>query len=381
MKIADLFINIFLKDTGVEKGLKKTETSMQGIVSSSLLAKAAVLGVIAALERMTGAASQRGMDLYKFQKATGLSAQELQKWQYAAGRFDVSGQEMAETISNLQGSMTDMLMGKGAPEAMGLFSQFGIELDPTKFRDTFYLMGKIQEFAKKAPPDVARNLLKSLNINDNVLQMLKSMDLEKDKISKKFIITDDEITKLTEINKAWKDMWFAVQSLGTKFVAKNGLFAVDTLRNVFTLFTNIASAIADIIDKSQALKVGLAAIAAIILAVFAPITAAVSAIILLLSDVQNLLNGKDSVIGKVGKWFEGSQGEASRPWEKNAAIPEQPWMKGGGETDNSKVVNINAYLETPANASPKEFATSLEKEMSNAFYSSSVMNQQKRSGP
>ncbi len=245
MTIAELFVNIGLKgaDTTV-KGLKGIAKGVDNIASTSLAAKAAVLGMIVGMERLTGFASQVGMDLHKFTTTTGLSSRELQKWQYAAGRFDVSGEEMTNTIMGVQSAMTDMLMGKGQPESLGLLAD-AVGFDPKKANDTFYVMRKIQQFAKTQPPGLASNLLKSFGISANMFQALKSMNLEKDKIAEKDIITDEEKQRLVDINIAWKDFWHTLKTLSIKAVAKDGIEGIKVLTDAFKSLMDIGKYVFD----------------------------------------------------------------------------------------------------------------------------------------
>ncbi len=294
MKIADLFINLALGGGDkTKKGLKDVEKGMDGIKDSGLAAKAAILAVIYGAERLTGFASQIGMDLYKFGVTTGLSTDELQKWQYAAMRFDVSGEEMAGTIKGIQSAMSDMLLGKGPPDTMAL-----VGIDPKRARDTYYVLSRLQEFAKTHPPDIANNLLKSFGISDNVFQMLKSSSLEIDKISKKNIIGEREIMRLKEVNIAWKDFWFNLKLMGVHLVAKDGIEAINELSNAFKLLIDVGDNIKKLAEQFPVLKaVAIAAAVAISLA-FAPLATLITGLVFSLSELQKMREGKETFIGK-----------------------------------------------------------------------------------
>ncbi len=318
MTIAELFIKLGI--TGTEenaKKLKETDKGMKDIGSTALATKAAIIGMVVGLERLTGYASQVGMDLHKFNVTTGLSTEELQKWQYAAMRFDVSGEEMSNTIRGVQNSMSDMLMGKGSPEALGLLAD-KVGFDPARARDTFYVMSKIQEFAKKMPPDIASNLLKSFGISDNMFQALKSMDLAVDKISKKHIISEGEIKRLKDINIAWKDFWFSLKTMGIKFIAAEGIQGIKILTNAFKGLTTIGKMVSDLTKKFVGLKGVLMIIGAAVAAYFAPITVAVAGLIYLLSEFQKYKEGKENLFSTVG---EGAN---------KAVSGVTGWFKGGG---------------------------------------------------
>lgn len=321
MTIAEFFINLGVKGAdGVGKALKGVKDGMGGISESSLAAKAAVLGVVYGLERLTGFASQIGMDLNKFATTTGLSTHELQKWQYAMGRFDVTADATASTIKNVQNAMTDMMLGKGAPGALDLLAD-SVGFDPKKADDTFYVMGKLQAFAKKEKPGVAHSLLKDFGIDDNFFQGMKSMDLSIDKLNKEDFITKRQERQLTEINKAWKDFWFGLRTMGVKIVAEEGLGAVTELGGAFKFLKDAAIWVVELIEKFQFLKIAIVGIGIALAIYFAPITALIAGIILVMSDIQKFREGKDSVTGKIAKFNPfGEAGEtAGKANPKNSA--------------------------------------------------------------
>ncbi len=297
MTIGELFINLVIK--GGEKAgrtIGAVNKSVEDLRSNSLAAKAAIVGMVYGFERLTGFASQIGMDLYKFGVTTGLSTRELQKWQYAANRFDVAGDEMAQTIRGIQQAVADMRLGKGAPEAMGL-----VGIDTKRADDTFYVLEKLQEFAKKQRPDIASNLLKSFGISDNVFQMLKSMDMKKDMIKSEDIISNGEIMKLVRINKEWKDFWFTLKTMGTKLVASDefGQMFKALADGVFYLL-GAGKDIVKFIKDLGLLKETLIGIGLALGAIFAPVTTAIAAIVAGIHELKNLWEGKEMFGGLVG---------------------------------------------------------------------------------
>jgi len=296
MKIADLFVNIGVAGAStVGKGLEHVKKGMNDIVSSSLQAKAAMLAVITGLERLTGMASQTGMDLYKFGATTGLSTQELQKWQYAAMKFDVSGKEMEGTITGVQSAMSDMMLGKGAPEAM-MALQNAVGFDPEKSRDTFYVMGKIQEFIKSMPVDAARSMSKSFGISDNVFQMLRMSTKQDRNALGRRVINPKEIETLKNINIQWKEFWFNLENIGTKFIASEtfGKF-FKVLADGGAAIVEFGSWISSLIERSPAAQAAFLLIGLGIASMMGPLVAAsvaITALIALFGELKKYANGE-----------------------------------------------------------------------------------------
>lgn len=397
MTIADLFVKLSVAGAeGVTRTLSGVQKGLGSVLDSSLATKAGILAVIAGLERLTGFASQTGMELNKFAMTTGLSTDMLQNWQYMGQKFDVGAQEMSNTISGLQSTVTDMMLGKGMPEGA---AALGIKMT----RDPYELMTQLTKKAKELPPDVARNLIKSFGISDNVFQMMRSVNLEMDKIKKKDLISPNEIKKLTDINKAWKDMWFTLKTMGVKLVAKDGLAAVEELANAFHLFMDAAKWVIGLTEQFKPLKYILLAIAGVVAFMFSPFTAAIAAataLIALLSDIQKFREGKSSVIGSVvdtvkdirsnpkaavSRIGESISTGASDLWSKlTGSGPASGVPKAGAETVAPKVsgatgavnqgdVNMTNTFHIDGSDDPKQTGSEIQKHIGNAVWQSKAL--------
>ena len=294
MKVADLFVNIALKgaDT-VGKGLGFASKGMKDLVSTSLEAKVAVAGVIYGLERLTGWASQAGMDLTKFSTVTGLSAQELQKWQYMANKYDVTAEEMSTTIRNLQNELVNIATGASSGEGFG---RLGIDI--TKAKDAFDVFQQLTEKAKTGNPAIMSNLMKSAGISDNMFQMMRMVNFERDKMSKNFGISDKEIDQLTRVNKQWKDFWYTLRSFGLHAVAKEGSLAVKELSESFKYLLRGIDYVTKLEKQFHGLKFAIGAIGVVLALAFAPMATIISGIILLMAELQKRKEGKENLIDK-----------------------------------------------------------------------------------
>lgn len=391
MTVAELFIKIGVAGAeGVTRSLTGVQKGLGGLLDTSLATKAGILGVIAGLERLTGFASQVGMDLNKFAMTTGLSTDKLQNWQYMGEKFDVTGKEMASTITGLQSTITDMMLGKGMPEGA---AALGIKMT----RDPFDLMKQLTKRAKELPPDVARNLIKSFGISDDVFQMMRSVNLEMDKIKSKDIISTKEIKKLTDINKAWKDMWFTMKTMGVKIIAAEGLGAVQELANAFKLFSDAGKYLFDLMEKFKGLKVVAGVLAFIIATMFSPVTAAIAAataLIALFSQIQKFREGKDTIFGRkdemqdlVGDSFKGIKNDVSGFWNKitgkkqdQAAGPSKfgvpqfgddtilPKTPSAGGSSSESNVNVTNTIHINGAENPADTGAEVKKAVSNATF-------------
>lgn len=339
MTIAELFVNLGVKGANATgKALGAIDKGLGEIASSSLAAKAAVAGVIFGMERLTGFASQVGMDLYKFGISTGLSTTELQKWQYSAMRFDVSASDMAGAIQNVQNAMTEMKLTGNAPAGLGLLAS-KVGFDTKRIDDTYYVMGKLEQFAKSVPPDIAKNVLQSFGVGgNNMLTMLRVVNRDVDKINNKDIITQKQIKQLADINKAWKDFWFSLRTMGVKLVAEEGLGAVTELGEAFKALKDGGNYVIDLTQKFSGLKYAIMAIGIALGLAFAPLTTLITGLVFLLGEYQKYKEGKDGV-------FKSITGNIDASNEKDLGAKEKKGMDDAEKTAKSNYESSPAHLE------------------------------------
>ena len=139
MKIGELFIDLGVKGKDVTgKAIRSIHDGLQGVADTSLSTKAAIVGVVFGIERMMSFSSKMGAGLKEFSLLTGLSTRELQKWQYAGRKVNVSNEEVESSFKSIQQAMGDMLIGKGAPEGMALLAD-AVGFDENKAKDTLFL--------------------------------------------------------------------------------------------------------------------------------------------------------------------------------------------------------------------------------------------------
>lgn len=301
MTIADLFVNIGVKGTDTTvKAISNVNTGMKEVASTGLAAKAAIVGIVYGLERLTGMASARGMELQQFAGATGLSIENLQKWQFAARQFGVQNEEVAGSIKSVQTAMTDMLLGKGAPAGFG-FVASKVGLDPTRLRDTFYVMEKLQRFAKEVPPDIAANVLKSFGISDTMFQFLAKNKQDIDKVRPSNIFSEREVAALAKIDTAWSNLYNRFKMVTGGIVAAKGLAGVNILSGAFSGTDKFLKDLDKLTKGMETFRTSIMAVAAAIALSFAPITATVAGAILLLNEYNKMKNGdQTSVFGREG---------------------------------------------------------------------------------
>jgi hypothetical protein len=285
MTIAELFVNLGVKNEGsAQKALTGVHKTLGEISSTSLAAKAAIVGVIYGLERMMSYSAQMGMGLKQFTDFTGLSTDALQRWQYAARQSGVSAGEMTASIKGVQQAMGDMLLGKGAPEGMGLFPRT-VGFDMKKAQDTFYVMEKLKESSRIAPPTIANPVLKSFGLGENTIAFLKTTKVELDKIKPSNLFSGGEISQLSKVEVAWSNFGRKLEMAMGHLTAKHGLTIVKELSNVTDQVLRLADTLALLSTRFKVFEVGANAIEGI------------SNTLKLVNELSDKLAGKESKKG------------------------------------------------------------------------------------
>lgn len=331
MTIAELFVNLGVTGKAESaRAISDIKGGLKEVANTGLAAKAGILAAVYGLERLTGMAAKEGMELQKFGIATGLSTKKLQQWQFAAKQMGVEGEHVVGSVRSIQNAMTDMLLGKGAPEGLAIISNT-VGFDPEKARDTFYVMGQLEKFAKTVPPDIAGNVLKSFGISEEMFQFFRANKLNIDKIKPSNLFSDREIRQLARVNVGWVNLWHSLKIFGGRIVAEFGESGVGALSGAFDWIKDAAHDLRGLMRDVPEFKVAMIAAGVAIAAAFAPITTAIVGITLALSDLQKRAKGEDSWIKKninnpidkaIDWWFDEStetdvfDGQMKQKWRQ-----------------------------------------------------------------
>lgn len=301
MNVADLFVNIGVKGKGQAfEALSTVNKGLESVASSGLLAKAALVGALYAFERLTNASGERGTALQKFANFTGLSTDMLQKWQVVLRQAGVSAEDTTQAFQGLQAKMIDMLAGKGAPAGFSIISK-AVGIDPSKVRDTAYMMEKMREYAHKEPnKDWANQQLMSMGFGPDFIQGLRTSKMALSEVKPSQILSSSEIAKLNQVDVAWKNLFASmkmfqdhvVSGLGGPLISElNG--ALSTVKALTDAFMHLGKAGKVISGVAAAMGV-LAASIAIMGGPLTALAAAVTGLIYLFGEWDKFKKGKDS---------------------------------------------------------------------------------------
>ncbi len=249
MKIGELFVGLGVK--GSEQSIKAVGNVKSGlgeVKSMSLEAKAAIVGVVYALEKMMSQSAQMGTALTNFNALTGMSAKELQQWQYAARQVGVSGDEMTSSLKSVQGAMAQMLMGQGAPAGMAMLAN-KVGFDPARARDTLYVMQQLQKLAQAVPQDVGNQMLKSFGLSEGTIAAMRRNAFRPEVFAKAPVYGDKETGQLDRVNVAWSNLGQKIQMAFGHFTAKHGMQLVSDLTKITDGVVKLAEALQKVAEQ------------------------------------------------------------------------------------------------------------------------------------
>lgn len=260
LNVGELFVNLGVKGsdktlgaiTGVKKGLSET-------ASMALETKAALLAVFYVLERLTAATGKVGSELKNFQTLTGISAQTLQRYQYAAQQAGVSNDEVTSSFKGLQNAMTAVIRGEGAPAGLKLLSlaleKVGDSIDLSKIRDTAYVMEKLNKIAQGGmAADIKKWALGTTGLTEGMITAMERGKFNPDILKSAPAYTENQINGLDKANVAWMNLGTHIEMAFGKFNAAHGAKMVGDLTGVTDQVLKFAEALEKIGEKVHFLE-------------------------------------------------------------------------------------------------------------------------------
>lgn len=295
MKIGELFVDLGLtNDNAVVKGLKRVSEAFGEVIHSSFQTKVGIAGALYGLERMTSAAAKTGSEFYKFRTAFGLSTKALQEWQHLARQYGAE-EDIQGAIEGIQQAMAKMELGGGMPAAFG---RLNIQ---TQGKNAFQVLDQIEKKIKKIDPKLGMELVSGLGISTSLFSAMRSWDRQTDRIDQSMIISDSSINRLQKINAQWANFWFMLKRISILSVSEFASPMIRTLKDVTTFIVDAVSWVKQLTKEFDGLRQTLMILGGLILAYFAPVTAALFGIAAIISKIQEFRNAGQKEKEKIFK--------------------------------------------------------------------------------
>ncbi len=274
MTIAEFFVTLgFNADTVKVKDFAQTVANLPVDIAAGIVALA---GIDYELLKVTQDAMNAAVSFDLFTNQTGLSWKELQTWQIVAQQANVSAESVTSSVTAIARGLADIRLGRGniAP-----YQILGIGTS----QNAFQVLAQLRERIKGLEPALATNLIAQMGINPEMINVLRLSNDEFAKLSKTVAgMSGEQEGSFLRAKEHLVQFGLAAKYLGFD-VVDHLLFGLNLLWHTMMKIQGIMPALI--------VLVGGLAIA------FAPVTAAVVALLLVLDDLAVYFQGGNSVTG------------------------------------------------------------------------------------
>lgn len=296
--IGEFFVKLFVDASAGQVTVRDLVTKFGDLEAATLGEGAALLGVAAGLAQVADMAMDAAVGFQRFEAVTGLSSQELQHWQIVAAQANVSAQAVGASVTALQRNLANIAIGQGN---ISPFLMLGV--DPTK--DAFSVLAQLRERVRGVNPALAANLLQQMGIDPAMVQVLRLGNAEfTEFLATARGLSTPQARGFIEMRREIVQMGLQLRDLG--YAA--GLALKPLVDDLFAAVHGI---------RSLNLSVpALAATFGVLLAMFAPLTAAVAGLLLILEDLATYASGGKSLFGMIEEKFMGEKsGDTLKFWK------------------------------------------------------------------
>ena len=290
MKVGEFFVELGVDATTGNLSVRDMIQSFGDLDAATLGYAGALVLFLKRMSDVTQAAMDMAVGFSMFEAQTGLSAQTLQKWHIVGEQVNVDVQAITSSVQNLQRNMAEIRLGRGniAP-----FQLLGI--DPRS--DPFAVLEQLRHRLRGMDRAMGVNLMSQMGIDPSLVKILQ--------------LTNKEFTKFMQTARGLTGT--QARDFESLRMALNRVRLIfrDTSLDMASHFAPVVEMIAGDLERMlvllretpgamRALQIGVAALAL----AFAPITAAIAGLLLLLEDLAVYRKGGKSIIGELIKTFK-----------------------------------------------------------------------------
>lgn len=327
MKVGDLFVALGIKTD--ESKLKAINTGFSNLRRGLIETKVAFIGAIWGLDRFISSSVQGIASIDNIAQQTGLSFQELQKWDMAGqmSNLAIGAGQTANAIGNLQKQIALIKMGQGniAP-----FQMLGIDV---MGKNAFEVIKDLRKNIQGLSPDIATNLISQLGLDPAMISLLKLSNKEFDKLTNQGGLGKGGKSSILQTGIAIKQLELKIQRLKDQIIVAISpviqKFINQFLNWIIKNQSKIRNAIADFIEKvayfiaiiaegagilikfaenifgaEKGMKLFGLAVAGLLLSL-SPFVAKLAIVASIMKDFQNWKLGKDNMFGDLYKTIAG----------------------------------------------------------------------------
>lgn len=376
MNIGEFFVELGANaDT---KSVKEFGSELLDLPIKSAVAIAALAKITLEFQQMAAAAIEAAVGFQLFTAQTGLSSQELQRWQLVAEQANVSGQAVQGSIIGLQRNIAEIAMGRGN---ISPFQLLGI--DPRQ--NAFAVLDQLRDRIRGLDRATAVNLMSQMGIDPSMIQLL-SLSNDQFKTLEANIVgmTAKQQAAFLQTKQSLVQLSQAFRGLGYQILEIVAPYA-ERLVNIFLMLVHwtesLVSGVQQFIRLLASVPGNIAAIGIALAPLFIttfPLTGALIALLLVLDDLSVYGRGGKSVTGlaieglqKLGKEIS----DMLLKWPKLAtfamtfgsALAGAPMAAGAAQKlVQQNQVNINVHSTADAEETARQTKSKFDQATSDA---------------
>ncbi len=359
MNVGELFVRLGFKVN--DSNLKSFDRGINNLTSNIAVMATALTAAAYVAERMITAATAGGTALHNFAIQTGLSSDELQKWQAAATQANpaLGVEQVTSSIMALNQALVDIRMGGGD---VSPFTILGI--NPLEMKDAFQVLERLRDKVDTVNRPLFTSLLGRMGLDPGFINALQLSREEFDALTVGLVRAGGAAEGLNDLNSQ-------LAKLGLQFAVIRDNAVVEfipaiekAIDIIGTLTQTISMALKEGMELGEEFPKTAAAIAAGIGLILFPLNSwrfAILAIVAALADLNAYRNGGDSLIGDAKSHFD--RFLSSFTGDKISPIDPPPGARNQ-TVNNNKNVSIEMNLYNP---SPEFEAEKLRKELYKAL--------------
>ena len=219
-----------LKNHGktAEEAHKKHAEAAKKAAEAVAALSAAVVGVVTAIGKMTLDAAAAADDMNTLAIKTGISTDELQKYQYAAASIDVSLDTITGSMTKLTKNMSSAASGSGA--AADAFKKLGVEVTNSDgsfrdrnevFKETLAALGEIPDEVERDAAAMQIFGKSAQDLNPLILGGAEALEqLGQHAEEAGLIMSGEDVTALATLNDQFETLKQTVSMAGSQMLAQ-----------------------------------------------------------------------------------------------------------------------------------------------------------------
>ena len=165
-----------------------------------------VLGILGVLQKLTqtmknllvGAAKSQ-FELNQFTKQTGMTRDQMKRWELLGAKAGMSAQDMQQQMLSLQDRATEILMGQRAPAAPSLGLTGEISSPET-------LIKQLAEATRGMEPMMMRAFSQAYGVDPRLVTTLQEFPDAMESVNQSLLLTKREADSINELNQAFIEL-------------------------------------------------------------------------------------------------------------------------------------------------------------------------------